>query len=304
MNDSHAGRICKLGHATQVLKLETPIDLRSTLSNLGGRFGREGWWCAFSTSAGTATLRLRRNDLGIEVETWGDGADDAMATAPDLLGQRDNREDFSTNHPLVGNLFKRIPGFRLGCTGRVFDALLVAIVTQKVTGKEAGRGLKNLYNRYGVRAPGPNESLRVPPKAETLAEVPYYDYHPLGIEKRRADTIKRAAAHGSQLEEWATRDSRDVRRSLEALPGIGQWTSAETVAVSHGDPDAVSVGDYHLKNVISWHLAGEPRGTDERMLELLEEFRPHRARVIRLIEMLGAAPAYGPRSPTRRFERI
>jgi hypothetical protein len=38
------------------------------------------------------------------------------------------------------------------------------------------------------------------------------------------------------------------------------------------------------------------------MLELLEPFRPHRARVIRLIQSAGiAAPKYGPRSAIREF---
>jgi 3-methyladenine DNA glycosylase/8-oxoguanine DNA glycosylase len=88
---------------------------------------------------------------------------------------------------------------------------------------------------------------------------------------------------------------------LERVPGVGQWTSAETVAVSHGDPDAVSVGDYHLKHLVVWHLTGRPRGSDEEMLELLEPFRPHRGRVIRLLETLGWPPRFGPRMPLRSF---
>jgi 3-methyladenine DNA glycosylase/8-oxoguanine DNA glycosylase len=74
---------------------------------------------------------------------------------------------------------------------------------------------------------------------------------------------------------------------------------AETVAVSHGEADAVSVGDYHIKNTVAWHLTGRPRGSDEEMLELLEPFRPHRGRVIRLLETAGWAPRFGPRMPLR-----
>jgi len=73
--------------------------------------------------------------------------------------------------------------------------------------------------------------------------------------------------------------------------------------VALGDADAVSVGDYHLPNVASWHLAGEPRGTDERMLELLEPFRPHRGRVLRLLQVgAGGAPRRGPRMAPAGFE--
>jgi 3-methyladenine DNA glycosylase/8-oxoguanine DNA glycosylase len=54
-----------------------------------------------------------------------------------------------------------------------------------------------------------------------------------------------------------------------------------------GDPDAVSVGDYHLPHLVCWALAGERRGTDERMLELLEPYRGQRARVALLLEQGG-----------------
>ena len=88
----------------------------------------------------------------------------------------------------------------------------------------------------------------------------------------------------------------DGRARLQALPGIGEWTVAEVAQTALGDGDAVSVGDYHLKNSASWALAGEPRGTDERMVELLEPFRPHRGRVLRLISAAGVSPPkYGPR---------
>ena len=51
-------------------------------------------------------------------------------------------------------------------------------------------------------------------------------------------------------------------------------------------------------------LAGEPRGTDERMLELLAPFRGHRARVVRLIMHAAIRePRRGPRAPLRSFAR-
>ena len=72
-----------------------------------------------------------------------------------------------------------------------------------------------------------------------------------------------------------------------------------------GDPDAVGLGDYNLPNMVCWALAGERRGGDERMLELLAAFSGHRGRVIALLEASGvSAPRFGPRMPTRSFERM
>ena len=285
------------------IAIDFPLDLRATLQPLGGYFGPDGWWAAMRTSQGTATLHLRRNDKAIEAVAYGPGADWALESTHGLIGASDYPGSFTTQHPLVRELSRRNRGLRLGRTNRVFDALLVAIVTQKVTGKEASRGLQNLRRHFSDAAPGPMP-LRLPPDPERLANTTYFELHPLGIERRRADTIRRAAKDAVRLERLTGTTPEDARRYLERLPGVGVWTSAETVAISHGDPDAVSVGDFHLKNEVAWHLAGRPRGSDEEMLELLEMFRPHRGRVIRLLGTLGHAPAFGPRMPIRNITHI
>ena len=97
----------------------------------------------------------------------------------------------------------------------------------------------------------------------------------------------------------------DAYRRLQAIQGIGPWTAAEVARVALGDPDAVSVGDFHLKNVVTFALTGEARGTDERMLELLEPYRPQRARAVRLIEMCAPSPPkFGPRIQRRNIEAM
>jgi 3-methyladenine DNA glycosylase/8-oxoguanine DNA glycosylase len=90
---------------------------------------------------------------------------------------------------------------------------------------------------------------------------------------------------------------------LLAVPGIGPWTVAEVTRLTYGDPDAVSVGDYHLPSLVAWIFAGERRGDDARMLELLEPYRGQRGRVVRLLEVSGRRPPRrGPRLAPRRFE--
>lgn len=282
------------------LVVEVPLDLRATLRPLSspwGRFQPDGWWRPFRTPEGPATLHLRRDAHGIHARLWGRGSDWLAGRLGVLVGLADHPEDFVTDHPLVGSLHRRHPGLRFGATGLVFEAAVRAVVAQKVTGKEAGRSLRGLIAAFGEPAPGPEPGLRVPPDPSRLAEAPYHRLHPLGIERRRAETLRRLATAASRLEGLGAAD--EVRRRLQAVAGIGVWTSAETVAVSHGDPDAVSVGDYHLKNVVAWHLQGRERGTDAEMMEALEPFRPHRGRVTRLLETLGGAPRFGPRRPVR-----
>ena len=99
-------------------------------------------------------------------------------------------------------------------------------------------------------------------------------------------------------------DLPSARRRIEAFPGIGPWTSAKVAQVALGDPDAVPVGDYHLPHSVAYALEGRVRSTDQRMLELLDPYRGHRARVIRLIGVAGiTAPRFGPKMPLRDFAR-
>jgi 3-methyladenine DNA glycosylase/8-oxoguanine DNA glycosylase len=206
------------------------------------------------------------------------------------------------HHPLLRRLQRQHSGLRLTRTGRVLHALVPAILEQKVTGTEAFRSYAALLRRYGEPAPGPGRLL-LPPTPAILAALPYHAFHPLGVERRRADVIRRVAGQAVRLE--GAEDVGRADRLLRALPGIGPWTSAEVRRCAFADPDAVSVGDYHIPNVVAWALAGEPRGTDERMLELLEPYRGQRGRVQRLLEVAGiTAPRYGPRLAPRSIAAI
>ena len=186
----------------------------------------------------------------------------------------------------------------------VLESLVPAILEQKVTGQEARRAWPGLIRVHGEPAPGPPEwRLRLGPAPATLAALPYYAYHPFGVEQRRADLIRRVAARAAWFEAIVDLPLAEAYARLTAVPGIGPWTAAEVGVRALGDEDAVSVGDFHLPNLVAYALAGEPRGTDARMLELLEPYRGQRARVVRLLELSGVrAPRYGPRLSGSRIE--
>jgi 3-methyladenine DNA glycosylase/8-oxoguanine DNA glycosylase len=131
------------------------------------------------------------------------------------------------------------------------------------------------------------------------------------LERRRAELIRAVAREASRLERLGALartpgENREAAyAALRRFPGIGPWTAAEVGIRAFGDPDAVSLGDFHLPNLVCWALAGEPRGTDERMLELLDPYRGQRGRVVRLLELSGIrSPRYGPRAPSRRIAEL
>jgi 3-methyladenine DNA glycosylase/8-oxoguanine DNA glycosylase len=297
--------------AALVLELDVPLDLGLTLGPLyrgpadptlrmdGARAVR-----ATRTNAGPATLALEVRGTTLKADAWGPGARAALAGVPALVGLDDDPSRLQSAHQVIHELIRRTAGLRIGRTGAVFEALLPAILEQKVTGREAFSAYRGLVRAHGEPAPGPF-GLWLQPSPPTLARLPYYAFHPLGVERRRADTIRYAASRAERLEEIVGLPIDLARARLRFLPGIGPWTAAEVTMRALGDADAVSVGDFHLPNLVAWALAGEPRGDDARMLELLAPYAGQRARVIRLLEASGLrAPRYGPRLAPRSIATI
>ena len=297
---------------TRRLQLDGPLDLAGTLGihvHGGGdatiRLRGSEAIRTERTPDGPATVHIAVRGTSVDVEAWGPAADRSLDDAAALIGLRDDRTGFEPgHHPLIAELDRRNRGVRLGRTGRVLEALIPAIVEQKVTGKEAWRALRGIVRRWGEPAPGPF-GLRLLPEPAFLAAIPYHELHPLGVERRRADVLRAACSHAARLEEVVAMPRDDGYRRLRAIPGIGPWTAAEVMLRATGDPDAVSVGDFHTPNVVAFALAGEARADDRRMLELLEPWRGQRGRVIRLLELSGLRPpAFGPRYAPRSIAAI
>jgi 3-methyladenine DNA glycosylase/8-oxoguanine DNA glycosylase len=293
----------------RLVRVPERYDLAATVAPLRlGRgdptvaLGAGDLWRATRTPDGPATGRYRlvAGDGSVAVEAWGPGAAWLVEHAPDLLGLGDDLSGFgrlADRHRVVHRLARERPGVRMPRTLAVYEALLPAVLSQKVTGLEAKRAWRSLAARWGEPAPGPRP-LRLPPAPAVLAEVPYHAMHRFGVERKRAEVLRSVARHAARLDEAATlpggRAAAEAR--IRAVPGVGAWTYAEVARVALGDADAVSVGDYHLPHTVVWALTGRPRGDDAEMLELLAPFAPHRGRVCRLLEMAGLfAPRRGPR---------
>lgn len=265
------------------------------------------------TPEGPGAMEIRLAGSRVDVWAWGPGAAALLDGLPALLGFDDDPAGFDpTPHPTVAGFARAHGPVRLGRTGAVWEALLPAILEQRITGTEAWRNYRRLVRAHGEPAPGPL-TLYLPPTAATIAALPPWRLTELGIEPRRGALLRRMAAQAARHERLGERarqpggggrGAAELAAALRANTGIGPWTAAEVTLRALGDPDAVSVGDAHLSNVVAFALAGRPRGTDEEMLDLLAPWAGHRARVVRLIELAGVRPPrYGPRVAPRDITR-
>ncbi len=260
------------------------------------RVGNDAVTYSLSTDDGPAVVRLEAYDGEVEAAAVGAGAETALAAVPKTIGLDDDLDSFPAGTGLMRDLHLRNRGFRLGSTGRVFDAILPTVLGQRVTTDEAGRSYERLVRATGEPAPG-DSGLRLPPLPEAILRLSSSDFHVLGIEEARARVVREVAGRAGRLEEIMSMSQGDAERRLLAVRGVGPWTAAQVMGSAWGDRDAIPVGDFHLPNTVSWALAGEPRATDERMLELLEPYRPQRRRALLLVKTSGIhAPRYGPRT--------
>lgn len=266
------------------------------------RFEPGGIWRTSLTPLGPVTLHLatdRQPEIGSAA--WGPGAEWATAQLPELLGADDDWSGLdTTGHPLLQRSRWAHPGLRIPRTTLVFESLVPAVLEQRVVGADARRSWRELVTRFGSPAPGPApDGMWVAPSAVQWNRIPSWEWHRAGVDPGRAATVLRATrvADGLQRTVARGRGGPDVTAALRTVPGIGVWTAAEIVQRAHGDPDTVSIGDYHLPALVGWALIGRPVD-DGGMLELLEPWRGHRQRVMRLIESSGVRkPRFGHRAP-------
>jgi 3-methyladenine DNA glycosylase/8-oxoguanine DNA glycosylase len=264
-------------------------------------------WRTSLLSSGSVTARISRATAdAAHCEAWGDGAEEFLDRLPALLGADDDASDFVPTDPTVAAAHRRVPHLRLGRTGQVLEALIPAIIEQRVPGKDAFASWRVLVSKYGTPAPGPAPAgMRVPPSAEVWRKVPSWEFHRANVDPRRAQTVVACARRAAALERLVTRPGAPALEALTSLPGVGVWTAAETAQRALGDADAVSVGDYHIPKMIGWTLLGHPVD-DDGMLELLEPMRPHRHRVVCLLYASGLAhePRRGARLPVQQIHAL
>lgn len=258
-----------------------------------------GLWRTANTPEGVATVRLRVGDQ-VCAQAWGPGAAYAIGEVPAWIGLDDPVWALPP-HPVTDRLLRRHRGLRATDTRDVFQALVTIVLQQLVTWQEAALTWRRLCSALGAPAPGPIGDLRLAPTPGAIRAAGPEGLQQLGVGFQRARTLLAVARAARLLEQTKSLPTGEASALLQSVRGVGPWTAAVVLGARLGRPEPVPVGDLHLPHTVSWALAGEPRGSDARMLELLEPFQGLGYRVVRLIHAARIeAPRRGPRMPLRR----
>ncbi len=290
--------------AEQSWTLESPIDLRLTLSGLmtGGRdpttrFDPRGFWRTFRSPEGPATLNLLSVGKQLNAKAWGPGADWALERVPHIVGLDDPPVFFDRSVPLLGDLSRKLPGMKLGGAATVLEVLLPIILQQRVTYMEAARSYQRMVRKFSDPAPG-EMGLFLPPDPKVFSKIPYHVFRQYEVDQKRWMAFKYVCQSARRFEAMFEMPFDKAHDRMCAVPNIGPWTAGFVMHLALKDPDAVPIGDLHIPNTIAYVFAREPRATDERMLEILEPYRGRRGWVLKLVNASGMrAPRYGPKRP-------
>lgn len=193
------------------------------------------------------------------------------------------------------------PGMRLMSTGQLIDELYTVVLEQKVTQRQARATWRWLADTFGQPSPAGEPAPKIAPHPESILQIQSWQWHAGWVQPFLAQTLKTVASRATALERLATKPLEEISTGLLSLPGVGPWTVAETLQRTHGAADLVSVGDFHLAHHIGEALTGR-RTDDAGMLELLEPWRGHRQRLVRLIYASGIRfSRFGPRLAATDF---
>jgi 3-methyladenine DNA glycosylase/8-oxoguanine DNA glycosylase len=216
---------------------------------------------------------------GLDVRVQGETAERWLGFWQNQFPLRDGLETFVPQHPMVRHLAQLFPALRIVAVPWLFDVAVGAILQQRVSAFSAFADFRKITLRFGT----PTAWGVAFPSARQLAAIPAFELQSLGVDVKRAQTLRALAKSELRRPLIQFEQVSALRAHLIAITGIGPWTTEMIAGFGKGCTDALPLGDLHLPALVSRALAREPSGSDSRMTELLEGYRGQRFRVVRLL---------------------
>jgi DNA-3-methyladenine glycosylase II len=167
-------------------------------------------------------------------------------------------------------LVSQLRGLRPPMAPDPFESLVTSITAQQVSLHAAFAIRNRLIERFGVRA----EHAYSFPARERLAVAEPDELAALGFSRRKAEYVVRLARSDLDLDGLAAMPDDEVKASLTALQGIGEWTADWFLARHLGRPRAWPASDLGLRKAVSRFYGDGRMLSTQEVRAMGERFAP------------------------------
>jgi DNA-3-methyladenine glycosylase II len=167
-------------------------------------------------------------------------------------------------------LVSQLRGLRPPMAPNPFESLVTSITAQQVSLHAAFAIRNRLIERFGVRA----EHAYSFPARERLAVAEPDELAALGFSRRKAEYVVGLARSDLDLDGLAAMPDDEVKASLTALQGIGEWTVDWFLARHLGRPRAWPAGDLGLRKAVSRFYGDGRMLSTQEVRAMGERFAP------------------------------
>jgi AraC family transcriptional regulator, regulatory protein of adaptative response / DNA-3-methyladenine glycosylase II len=205
-------------------------------------------------------------------------------------------DDALSKDRLLEPLVRRWPGLRVPGAADGFEIAVRAVVGQQISVTGARTVAGRLVEAAGPRSKGTDRSVtRGFPNAREIASLAPEEF-PMPKARARALLQLAESVADGRISIDPGADPAELQKNLNAIPGIGPWTSSYVVMRALGDPDAFMPTDLGLKRAVS--ALGQPDDAVS-ITARAEAWRPWRSYAL---FHLWSTPVHGPSAKLKKGE--
>jgi DNA-3-methyladenine glycosylase II len=196
---------------------------------------------------GGRELRIESALGGADVEPLDDGTE---PVARALLGAEFELEPFyewAADDEVLRDLVRRLSGFRPPLAPDPFETLVTSITAQQVSLFAAFSIRNRLIERFGERGVYAYSF----PTRERLAQTKEEELTALGFSRRKAEYVIGVAQAELDFESLRNLPDDEVKATLTAIRGLGEWTADWFLARHLARPRAWPAGDLGVVKAVS-----------------------------------------------------
>jgi len=196
---------------------------------------------------GGREVRIEAAEGGVEVEPLDQATEPVVRAVLGLPFELEPFYAWAAEDEILAPVVPRLLGFRPSLSPDPFEMLVGAITSQQVSLFSALAIRNRLIERFGERAV---EAWAFPTR-ERLAAAREEELVAVGFSWRKAEYVVGLARADVDLGGLAALSDDDVRASLVALRGIGEWTAEWFLARYLARPHAWPAGDLALRKAVA-----------------------------------------------------